>query len=324
MGTQTKTPIAVAINDIHYNLNTLLLADAALKQAVAKANSLNVKLIILGDLHDTKANLRGECVNAMIETIKGCHQPPIIIVGNHDRINEKAEAHSLNFLEPYATIVPKYSMYNNLYLIAYHHDLEELKTHLKTIPKGSTILMHQGITGADSGDYFLDKSAIPRSALEGHTVYSGHYHARSDIYLGNPYTLTYGEARDPEKGFHILYSDSSVEFIPTNLRKHRVYALRTGEPKFQVQYNPGDLVWIKVFDTYEHLEAVTRANIAQELGLPQTGWKLDLIPTDTEIELVTNLALSQDQALDSIIDTLEASSELKLRLKTMWRNMVSE
>lgn len=66
---ESKTkPEAVLISDIHYNIQTLPLADAAVNMAITKANQLGVPLIVCGDLHDTKANLRGECVNAMLET----------------------------------------------------------------------------------------------------------------------------------------------------------------------------------------------------------------------------------------------------------------
>ena len=77
-------PIAVLISDVHYNLTTLPLADAAMRQAIAEANSLGVPLIVAGDLHDTKANLRGECVNAMIEAFAMLDHGCYILRGNHD------------------------------------------------------------------------------------------------------------------------------------------------------------------------------------------------------------------------------------------------
>ena len=61
-------PVAILISDVHYNINTLKLADAAMQMAIDEANKLSVPLIVAGDLHDTKANLRGECVNAMLST----------------------------------------------------------------------------------------------------------------------------------------------------------------------------------------------------------------------------------------------------------------
>ena len=42
---------AVIINDIHYNLKTLPLADAALRQSINKANELKIPLIIAGDFN---------------------------------------------------------------------------------------------------------------------------------------------------------------------------------------------------------------------------------------------------------------------------------
>ena len=64
-----KIPTAVLISDVHYSLQTLPLADKVMRMAIDKANSLGVPLIVAGDLHDTKANMRAECVNAMIRDI---------------------------------------------------------------------------------------------------------------------------------------------------------------------------------------------------------------------------------------------------------------
>src|SRR5882757_6401470 len=93
-------PTAVLISDVHYNVHTLKLADAAVRMAVAKANELNVPLIVAGDLHDTKANVRGEWINGMRDTFKlvtkvvGWNGEDIkrvyILRGNHDAINEKS------------------------------------------------------------------------------------------------------------------------------------------------------------------------------------------------------------------------------------------
>jgi DNA repair exonuclease SbcCD nuclease subunit len=98
-------PIAVLISDVHYNVQTLELADKAVRLAINKANELQVPLIVAGDLHDTKANMRAECVNAMIETFKNTDTSTFIIVGNHDKINEKSDKNALNFLNKYAYIV---------------------------------------------------------------------------------------------------------------------------------------------------------------------------------------------------------------------------
>src|SRR6202034_1760988 len=147
-------PVAVIISDVHYNLTNLELADKAMRLAINKANVLEVPLIVAGDLHDTKANLRGECVNAMIETfgIYSRGVQIIIISGNHDRINEKSEIHSLNFLKAYQLVIDKPTKILGLHLIPYQSDIDDLKRYINKIDTGSIIVMHQGLVGSNMGD----------------------------------------------------------------------------------------------------------------------------------------------------------------------------
>lgn len=335
-------PIAVLISDVHYNINTLELADAAMRQAIAKANSLEVPLIVAGDLHDTKANMRGECVNAMLETFSLCKIQPFVLVGNHDRLNEKSPAHALNFLKEVATIIESHTVliHAGFRLIPYYHDPEELKAYLKTIPGGSIVIMHQGVQGSDAGDYIQDKTALPKECFKDFRVISGHYHRRQNIhcstelesalnngagvfsYIGNPYTLNYGEANDPEKGFQILMDDGSLKFVPTNLRKHVVWEVSINEigEKPLPQVRVGDLLWIKIKGTRESLVPFTKDFVSKALEL--TGaFKLDLIPTDTETTAPEQTKeLSQGELLDAMVDSLSnTSNDQKERLKSLWK-----
>lgn len=323
-------PLAVLISDVHYSLNTLALADAAMRQAISAANELKVALVVAGDLHDTKANLRGECVNAMIETFKQCDAPAAILVGNHDRLNEKAPAHSLNFLAPYAMIIdePKY-LHPIGQLIPYQHDPSDFYA---ALPKSNQtiIISHQGVEGSKSGDYIQDKSAALADKLIGLRVISGHYHTKQTIdlpgggkwdYIGNPYTLNYAEANDPPKGYQILYSDGSLEFKPTNLRKHIVIDTDVDDlVAIPYSHELGDLLWFKCKGTKEELKTVTKQFISDNYDIKE-GFRLDLIPTDTITQAPdTRLNLSQGPLLDSLIDSLSATSdERKNRLKDLWK-----
>jgi DNA repair exonuclease SbcCD nuclease subunit len=340
-------PTAVLISDIHYNIYTLSLADAALRQAITKANELGVHLIVAGDMHDSKANLRGECVKAMIETIQLCNITPIIIRGNHDQINEKSEEHSLEFLRPYAYIVDKPNIYRGgktqtyEYCIPYQSDLTAMQDILSNIPKGSRIIMHQGLQNSLSGEYIQDKTAIPNEWAQDYRVISGHYHTRQDIktgrpksgavglysYIGNPYTLNFAEANDPEKGFQILMDDGTLEFVPTNLRKHLVIeenlitnsiswsstpAYYTGDRK--------DIIWAKIIGTKEHLSAFNKDEWCRDRGIVR-DIKLTLMPASQEAS-AANTNLSQQELLDSMIDSLTSTSnECKARLKNTWKRL---
>lgn len=334
-----RKPLAVLASDIHYTLQTLALADQSLAMALDMANKLNVPTIIPGDLHDTKANLRGECANAMIRTLCRARTPTYILIGNHDLINEKSEEHSLNFLRAYATIIdaPQYAKEFGAYLIPYQSDVSELRDYIRGMEKGSaTLIMHQGLQGSNAGEYFKDHSALNPNDVAGFRVISGHYHNRQTIelpdggkwdYVGNPYTLNFGEARDPEKGFQILYDDESLEFVPTNLRKHRIFELNVHWLTDNSLLRPGaygakdDLWWVKIHDTYENLSTITRAQVAAALGLDV--FKLDLIVTKAEQKEIKS-ELTKGELLDELINNGGYSEERKERLKELWRRISSQ
>ena len=334
-----KTPIAVLISDVHFNLNTLEVATNSLKQAVHKANDLGIILIIAGDLHDSKANIRAECLNAITQQLVHVHTHTIILVGNHDKINEKSEgASAIQVLSQ----IPKVTVYggsgfydkiSNFYFIPYQHDTDKLKVYLKTIPKNATVIMHQGLSGSASGEYIQDKTAITSSDVAGLRIISGHYHTRQTIklpnggkwdYIGNPYSLTFGEASDPEKGYQILYADGSLEFISTNLRKHIIIELTADKHGCHCEkgfiVNTDDLVWVKVSGPKEFVQKITKEYI-KNYWVREASFKLDLIPTITTLAPVKK-ERSVAELLDAVIDSLtDVTPERKVVLKELWKGL---
>lgn len=307
------------------------------------SNSTGLQLIIAGDIHDNKANLRGECVKAMLDILETAVIMPYIIVSNHDRLNEKSEEHSLEFLRNTVNLVTSPTKWRGLTLIPYHHDPDELRAYLKTLPDGATLIMHQGIEGSHSGDYIQDRSALNKYDVERFRVISGHYHRRQDIkigrprkgavglwsYIGNPYTLNYGEASDPEKGFQILRDDGLLEFVPTNLRKHIIidHNLTTGEyvwssgPAYDLP-DRKDIVWARVRGPKEKLSKLTKDAWTKEYGLPR-DIRLDLIPDETEVTAPTAPVMNQHELYDDFIDSLtNTSDERKNRLKGLWKQFI--
>lgn len=325
--------IAVLISDVHYSLKTLDLADAALRQAVDKANSLKVPLIVAGDLHDTKANLRAECVNAMIDTLSGClFLKPYILIGNHDKINEKSENNALNFLDRIAIIVNKPRFISDFgWLIPYQHDTKVLKAIIKGVKKEYLIIMHQGLSGSDSGEYIQDKTAITHKDVSGRRVISGHYHTRQTItlpkggtwdYIGNPYTLNFAEANDPEKGYQILYGDNSLEFVPTNLRKHVIIGRYAHDIYSGVapEANEEDVVLVNITGTREQLNNISKEQVKDKL-LFYNNFKLNLIPTDI-VKIKPKKAITQAELLDSMItDLQDITDDRKQTIKDLWKNL---
>lgn len=330
-------PVAVVISDIHYNINTLDVADNALFQAVTKANELEVRLIITGDLHDTKANLRAECVGAIIRTLESCEVRPFVLRGNHDSLNEKSDHSALEFLNRVACVIEYPEKHGNWYFMPYQHEPSNFKSYLDDIPRGSTVFCHQGVINANAGHYIQDKSAVPKEWLAWNRVISGHYHNRQTIecgqshgaylgqfdYVGNPYTLNFAEANDPEKGFQVLYDDGHLEFIPTNLRKHLVYESCISDIQGLDRLDIKDILWVKITGPSDSLSTFSKADIAESCRIKQ-DFRLDLIPNETKsIGKTDNETISQSEVLDTLIEGLtNTDNQRKLRLKGLWKKLI--
>jgi DNA repair exonuclease SbcCD nuclease subunit len=321
-----KAPRAVIISDIHYSLSTLMLAESSMRQALAHATALNVPLIVAGDLHDTKGAMRGECVAAMLATFQTATTPVYIIPGNHCRINEKAKAHALEFLRPVAEVIDEPTLIDGLWFIPYESDADTLQAVLEGITPGSTLIMHTGVQTAYMGHYTVDRSSLPKASFAPFRVISGHYHMRQDVgtvsYVGNPYTMNFGEAKDPAKGFRVLNTDGSLDFVPTNLRKHIVLD-RTLETLLDPvpEYVPGDLVKLRVSGPRSELEKLSRTQIGQTL-FGHADFKFDLVPDKAEIIQKPDLAVSPHVVLDQLIDAMAETDDRKANLKALWRAFI--
>ena len=327
---ETNRTTAVIISDIHFTPATLELATASLRQAQFEAFRLKVPLIIAGDTLDTKAVIRAECANRLIEMLDQPLSPTYMLVGNHDLLNEKGTEHSLNFLKPYVTVVetPTHVADIGATLIPYIGNKEVLQTVLSQQAPGSLLIMHQGVMGADLGHYVQDKTSLPPEAYADFRVISGHYHKAQDIkcgrprrgavglfsYVGNPYSLSFGEANDGPKGFRVLMSDGTLLSVPTNLRKHVVLELtaqqyRNGAARVE---DPTDILWVKV-----------RGPASELANLKKVGaYKLDLIPTDSTPTQIDTNKLTRGEILDKLIEVTSETDAQKQELRALWRNLL--
>lgn len=338
MTSPTNRPIAVAISDIHYNLQTLEVADKCLRMAVDKANELGVPLVVSGDLHDTKANLRGECVKAIRNTFKTAKRPPYVLIGNHDLINEKSDDHSLNCIEDLVLIVnrplsPKQREFIDPelgHLIPYQHDPEKMRAILNNIEIGSHLIIHQGRAGALAGGYSFDKSALPASVYKPFRTFSGHYHEHqvfddgNFVFIGNPYTLGAAEAGHPAKGFVIINEDFSFEHIPTNVRKHRVITLNLSDfdKAEKIVGRPDDIVLVKLIGPQRELLKIKKLVVKEQLGLVQ-DFRLDLVPTDPAVQPKALDNHTATQIFNAIIDNdTNISDDTKEAVKMLWLEYV--
>lgn len=332
-----KRPICVGISDVHYRVDTLKLADAAMRQAIEKAVELRLPLVVFGDLNDTKALIRGEVANALIETMQYAKSNDVLVVvltGNHDMLNEKSEANSLEFLRPYCEVVSRTDRFPlsgvHIAWIPYQCRADYFIAALKrTATSGDLVFCHQGMLGADMGGYMQDHSAITPKDVENFTCISGHYHKHHTVgtltYIGNPYTLTFGEANDGPKGFQIIYSDGSMEMVESSLRRHRVIDVKCSElhelPHLD-KYMLGDLIWLKLHGTAAELEDITKADMVELLG--RHSFKFDKIVEASEQVVAGKVAGKTDgEVMDVLIDESKESPAFKKSVKALWRELMS-
>ena len=331
---QKSSPIAVLISDVHFSVHTIDAAVEAMCLAIEDANKYGVSLIVTGDIHDTKANIRAECVKALIGCLQRCEQLPIVLVGNHDLINERnAGEHALDFLNGHCIIVDKMHPFSlgskkhpvPVILCPYQTDPEEFEVYLRGLPEDMIVLMHQGLKDSDSGEYLNDKTAISYSSVEHLNVLSGHYHRRQVTgnfqYLGNPYTLNFGEADHPVKGHHLLFQDGTTQLVENHLRRHVIIELHAPlriSKKHGARY--GDIVKIKVYGTARELAKLNKDEISRLTGV--ASFRLEKIQSDTYEDFVTKENKSAEEQFDHLIESLNESAEQKKTLKELWREIL--
>lgn len=332
-----RNNVAVLISDVHFTVSTLEVASRAFLKAQFKAKILGVPLVVVGDTLDTKAVMRAECVNRLIELVSVHDAPPtIFLVGNHDLVNEKETAHSLNFLKRYATVVdtPRIGRLKNLevLMIPYRSNLVELRSILQDKENPKTILMHQGLKGSASGEYFYDQTALNHDDVKDYRVISGHYHARQDIktgdtglfsYVGNPYTLNFGEANDPAKGYQILNSDGTLDIINLGLRRHVIHECDTSDASMRScpLLGKDDILLVRIKGNSDDLTKITKEYFRTKAGLDKDfPFKLDFIPTDKPEIMQSKKYASPADSLNAFIDSLSnIEATRKERLKNIFK-----
>lgn len=322
----SRKPLAVVISDVHYSLNTLSVADRAFKCALEKAEELGMPLIDCGDLTNDKAILRAEVVNTLVETFAHSKVPSYCLVGNHSLINEKSKEHALNFLWPYTSIIDHPQELDGFYFIPYQANPEDFYAAIEQFPKGSIVFAHQGTIGGHMGDYIKDPSAIDPERIKDYKVFLGHYHRHYEngntVSIGNPYTLTFGEAYDGMKGYLVVYDDGSYEKVVLPLRKHHIIEISANNDDkmlatiSNLNYGEDAIIWVKAHGTKSELSRISKQSFP---GF--NNFKLDLVPIEENIIKQEVQNKRPNELLDGIIDSLNEPQSVKIELKGLWKTL---
>ena len=233
-----KEALALLLNDLHVTSDNIVEFGKNWKEALQIAKEHKIKDIIVGgDIFTARASQTLPVLlavkNALVHATRHEDLNVTIAYGNHDQPNSKSVE---SYCHLYDTIdgvyvVDTYERINwdsevQLCVISYFPENDGFKEVLdKAIAEcertryglENTILyIHEGVHGA-LGDFDIEKEC-PQEWFKGFkAVLAGHYHNRVRIkntnieYIGSSRQNNFGE--DELKGYTILYSDGSYEFV---------------------------------------------------------------------------------------------------------------
>ena len=242
-----KQPLVVISTDWHLKEQNIVQITDLVTQQCELAKKLKLSyLICLGDVFDSRIAQREEVLTAFGKILDIIHSYNLklwLIPGNHDKTDYTSKE---SFLTPYKdhpclTLVSlsgsiPFSDYKiRLGFIPFFSEekwLEQFKEYceyssLEDLDKQIKIILltHIAVTGSRNNDGNLVSSTISTKLLKPfYKVFSGHYHDAQKIgenfyHLPSIQQNNYGE--DIEKGFTILNSDGSHEFVKSKFKEYK-------------------------------------------------------------------------------------------------------
>lgn len=252
-----KEPIALLINDIHVSKDNISEFEKNWDEmlAVCKKHSIE-DVFVGGDMFTSRSSQTLSTLTAVHKALKKAINQNLSITiaeGNHDKTNPEdttgynhlwSGMEGIKVIDTYDiatwtgvdTILLTLSYFpeNGSFI---EHLSSALEVALHTYPdatKENIILyIHEGVHGA-LGDFDIE-GELPQESLMGFkAVLCGHYHNRTKIkgtnieYIGSSRQHNFGE--DEEKGYTILYSDGSYEFVKNEVNtRYRTIDLDASE-----------------------------------------------------------------------------------------------
>ena len=282
--------------------------------------------------YDTLDRMRKEFIGPMIEDKIVMHT----IVGNHDtyfknhaRLNSVEQLFDIDGIpdnDTFHTPVIGYSEPTELTLPAgYKVDLipwiaaeneEQIQDFIKK-SKNQICFGHFDLSGFEmmKGVKSMYHSRSPEFLNKYDTVYSGHFHTKSDnghvYYLGNTYEITWADYND-QRGFHIFDTETlECDFIPNPYKMHSKIIYE--DKPIDVEPYADQIVKI-IVDKKEDIELFTNTvdalekrcemiNIIEDHGLLSSG-QIEFESEDTITTLekyVDNLSIDNTKQVKKIL-----------------------
>ena len=236
-----KKAIALLINDIHVSKDNIQEFNRNWEEMMSICKQKGIgNVIIGGDMFTSRASQTLATLLAVKHNIAKLTAQGISLIiaeGNHDKVDTEAiegynhlwvDTRNVSVVDSYTILdwedadfvllTMSYFPENGSFIERLDKAVEQVLAHSMMIKSKADIILyiHEGVHGA-LGDFEIE-GELPQEPLLGFkAVLCGHYHNRTKIkgtnieYIGSSRQHNFGE--DEEKGYTILYSDGTYEFV---------------------------------------------------------------------------------------------------------------
>jgi DNA repair exonuclease SbcCD nuclease subunit len=293
--------------------------DKVVRYAFELARQKGVPLVSLGDTHDTKAIMRGECVSALLSTCRAYSDVKFyVLIGNHCLWNVKDDKrHSLEFLEEVSNVYvmsnklePQFRTLGNVGFIPYKANVEEIDKELEFFRSigVDTLFMHQGIKTAFQNAGRLDEDGYDPDKLKGFNVFVGHYHNPHYVndhiyYIGSTLSHSFGEANQTKSIVSLDTSTGIMELIPSPAPQHRSYTISEDNLSNinNIDHKSGDPVRLVLKGSKTFIDSFIKSDKLKEYGeavkvvkeYTKTEGAINLNPKASKIEIFSKFIEGQ-------------------------------
>jgi exonuclease SbcD len=238
-----KHPIALVLTDSHLHKDNIADVEDIWEQAITICKQHNINRIFHGgDLVTARQAQPLSVLESILRTRERLAEEKIItdlIEGNHDKTYLEAESgySSIFATDMFRVHGSSYTIQMSkkvsISMLPYFPEMgtytERLMTLIDSLDKSNynILITHIGINGGLAHESVSTNKEIPAECFAGvDKVLVGHYHNRCQVeaeneiwFVGSTHPQNFGE--DNEKGFTLIYSDGSHEYIKARFTEYR-------------------------------------------------------------------------------------------------------
>ena len=323
-------PCLLLLNDIHISKDNIPAFKANWQEAIDICRKMDVKEIAIGgDLFFSRAAQTLDVLLAVHDALLTAAEHGIhvtIAEGNHDKVNQENERGYCHVFDQHSNVLVCDEYVSLplgddcrfvLHMMGYFPEdgsfctrLDRLKEEALDPKRLNFLYIHEGINGALAQPN--DKELPAKIFEDFDKVFVGHYHNRTIIdntrieYIGSSRQHNFGE--DEEKGYTVIYTDGSHEFIKnkvnTRYRVIDVSAERAGlnlmDELREIDADGRYKVKVRVHASQAAMKSVDKAAL-----LDAGATKVELIADDEEMLEVAASSLFEKFDSHRIRETYE-------------------